>query len=757
MADSFMDLTTPTSPSQTSTPAPQMTPSPSKPLTQPPRKPISPAMYQYLQKQMRNIVASGGSEADVAKFLELETSGDGVKIPPVTVAPSPNRVDMPSELRGISMNALQGITFGFGDEVMGSLLGALTGEGARAGREEYRRELEAWNQTHRKTAIAAEIAGAVLTGSALAKVGGALAARVGGAALRGAAEAAPTFLQRAVSAAAQGGAAGGAYAAGSAQGGVGDRTKAALVGGAFGAVTGGLLSGASQIGGAVTKPALRSLLKGKNRLQALVPGLGTPADHAKEFLVDALEADGVDLATAKARAATLAKTGIPVTAAELGGESTLQLASDAVAQRTPAKQRLVEDLMQRQATQGERLSGALLRTIFRGGRLGLANAHEAIDELATRQASAAAPLYQDAFKQTVKLTPRMQKLLEHPMLRKAYAAGRSIAKDEDLAGIGHGLKVPPLPDAQGGLAAQLAAMGVPADKINAALTQGTGAEMTLPVKGLDYMKRGLDVVIQGATKGEKPSLDRRGAATLRSMLGEILDEADGQVPAYASARQLWGGFEQAKGAVSAGMDFLKLHPYGVKKAISDLPPWARDFYRLGAAQSLHDKVMAVAGEKADVASRYFGGRLATNKSLQGDRILALFPDAPETAQDFMRKVAGETRVSYTTQKVARSPRGASFQQREQQAEGLIPTVRNSFPIALLNAVRSGIVGARGSFSSEVSDNLSMLLTKGLDDPAELYSLIDDLNHTRTQMLLRGRTRSVGAIVAGGQAGRIPGA
>ena len=697
----------------------------------PPTQPISitAGEYQYLRRQSMNILAGGGSEEDVARFLEIE----GHRMPARAPAAPPQQQDVetPSFVRGFSMRALQGITFGFGDEAMGAMLGVLTGDGARGGIETYRKEMDAWSAQHRKAGIVAEIGGALLTGGAVARGATALFGKA-------VASTAPTLAQRAAAAAGQGAVAGGFSGAGHAEGGFSERTKHALFGATLGAGLAGTVVPAARLVGTVSRPIVRSLTRGAQGLQRALPGVGTPEMQARELLARALKQDGIDVNTAVKRLDDFTRTGTNPSIADLGGDATLQLARDAMAQRTPAKQQLVESLLGRQGEQADRLSVGLFRRIFRSNRLGMRNAYEAEETLAAARSQAATPLYQQAFQETVPVSPRMRQLLMHPKFAAAYRIGRSIAADEDLAGVGHGLAVPPIPLAKG-MPLRVAETLFPTE---------------LPVRGLDYMKRGLDVVIKRSAEGAKPTLDRQAARTLRNMLGEVLEEVDGKVPAYAQARTVFRGFSEAKDAVTVGRDVLSKAPEVIRREVAALRPSERDFYRMGAAQSLYERVTRTTSETADVARQFFGGRLFGGKSIQGERIRALFPDAPEVADDLMRLVAAETRISHTTARAVRGPQAAGVEQIENVTEGAIPTVRASMGVMLANIARTGLVKARTGFANDVSDDLALLFSKGLQDPDELRALLFSLEHVQGKLAQRAGVGSRAAAAIGEMVGGV---
>lgn len=169
-----------------------------------------------------------------------------------------------SRLEAAITGAGQGATFGFADEMtagLASLSPNLTYEDALGG---VRERLEAGRELHPKTALGAEVGGALLTGLAA-----------------GPAVTAKTALGKAGQAAGIGLGEGSLYGFGVGEGGAENRAKSAATTGALGAVTGGALSlGGSGIGAIVDK------LKGSKAARGMVSS--TPS-------VDELKAAAGDL------------------------------------------------------------------------------------------------------------------------------------------------------------------------------------------------------------------------------------------------------------------------------------------------------------------------------------------------------------------------------------------------------------------------------------------------------------------------------
>lgn len=726
-------------------------PQPSSATTSPSKPRVSPGERNYLRQQGRHILLQGGSESDVVNFVQTHMGMPverrvGKVVESFPDAPAPETPVEDNLISGLSLNALQGITFGFGDEALGSIMGILTGEGVSGGIESYRERLRAWNDANPGKAFAAEMLGGFLTGAGAARALGLGAAK---------------GLGAKVSAAALEGAVGGAVAgAGYTEGSITDRTKGALIGGAFGGVLAPAFAGAAHGVGSVLKPAMRGILDKFNNLASRrIPGI-QPASrrHAEHFLLETLDTEGLTIEELRNAANSMRANGVSPTLADLGGESTLSLLSETLSTRTPVKQQLAEQLLSRQAEQGARLSGSLFRRIMRSTNFGLKNAYDAVDDLAVARKQAAAPLYEEAFQHVVPTTPRIKQVLSNPRFRAAWEEGRRIAQSEELAGLNRGLEIPDLPATSLRDAAeqQLIDMGVSGERLNAMLAQLPDAfPETLPVRGLDYMKRGLDVIIKRGLRSEKV-LDAQEVRALRSLREEILGFVDEAVPSYGQARTVWGGMSQAMEAVELGQEFTKKAPPVVAREIEELfnkSPSLADFYRLGAAQSLYETATGTAARKetADIANRVFGGRIYGAKNQDALRIQALFPDAPEVAEDFMRQVAAEARLSHTARTAGTSRTGRALQEFEENVEGTPPGVRMTATLTLLSAMRDAVVKAQRRFRQDVSDDLASMFSRGIDNPAELDLLLDRLSHLETNRLLKQR---FGRAARGGTAASL---
>lgn len=730
-----------------------------------PRIPDKGAMTPYqdfLYRQWARIKARGGTDQDWAKYLQ---HAEGLPLRNIMNAPREDTgAPTPGLALGLSMSALQGITFGFGDEALGGLVGLATlatGGGIEQAANRQRQTTEGFREQRanipRKVGIPGEILGAI------ANPANALLAPIKGAGL----------LRTAGRVARVGAGAGAVTGAGEADGPISDRAKGALVGGTAGAILAPIVVGGAHLGGAGLKGSVNLLTRWGT---ALGERRGVGAPRARELLAQAIARDGLTVEQVVQRATQAQTQGAPVTIADLAGDETMALALAAQGIRGEAKRQLADELVGRQADQGARMLGQL----FRATRLGTKNAYDAGEEILAHRQAEAAPLYAEAFHGTVNVTPKMRQLLQTPQMQDAYLLGRSIANAEDLAGIGQGLPVPELfqTSVRGALrpgerAQRIAgtrgfevtgARATPPDPslpgTPRARSFQVGGEIeqlaipeTLPIRALDYMKRGLDAVIERAGREERPTLDRQLGRSLRQVLNDALAEVDAQSPVYARARATYRGHTEALEALQLGQEgFLRKPPELIARELAALTPSQRELYRAGATQALADAIHGQTTEAPNIARRFFGGRAHGNveRSME-QRIQTLFSDKG-AAQDFMDYVRTEAKITEGSGRLlSRTPTpGVSAS----ELAGGKTVVRRQVGTTLIGLAQNLAARARAGWSEEVSDEVSNLFTKGLRDPQELQALLTSLRAYEHGLQRQGLRRAVTSAAAGAQGARL---
>lgn len=641
---------------------------------------------QHLWRMAQRVKARGGSPADFADYVRhAEERNIHVAVEPPTEDP----VEVPGVGRGIAMNALQGVTFGFGDEALGSLWGIVNaGETAQSGRDLYRQQLAAFRQQHGTIANAAQFAGGFLV--PLGALG------VAGRGAKGVVQAASK-----TTAALVGAGAGAVAGAGEATGGLSDRAKAALVGAGFGAVIGGV--GASLVTGlarATGRGASRVASWFGSRFASSAESLpGAPARVARTMLAEALERDGLSGQQAATRAALRAAKGLPTTVADVGQDNVMDLAQTAARMRGPHQQQFAQAIADRASTQNQ----GLLEEVGRASRLGLQNVYDLAPQMEAQYRRLVEPLYQQVYQQEARLTPNIRKMLQEPDWRAVYERGRNVAMQEDGAGLIRGLPVPIL---------------------------GDELPETLPVRALDYLKRGINAMQGRLGTESRPILDQQTAKAMQARLSTVLRDIDDQVPVYGQARAIAEKFFDNRDALEQGAaGFLTKSPRLVAQELKNSS--SPTMYRMGALQSISD---AISGSGPGVSNFR---QMLTGAGLHGpqgkamaDRIRYLVDD-PDAAQGLMDRIAGEAAIARTGQKLSRITGATS----DQTARQLVPAS------TVVGGVRDrmGVRRPPTARAQAVADELTRLFAKGIDDPHELVQELARLD----RFVLRGRAVSAG--------------
>jgi hypothetical protein len=622
----------------------------------------------------------GASPAQIASYIDRSEANN---LRAIIMEPNQPAPEYPGIIRGTTQQVLRGATFGFSDEALGSLAGLLSPSlTMQEGRDLMRGEQRAFQEQHPKGSLAANLAGGVAgagaaPGMATLGAGGRLAAAGVGAVM------------------------GAIAGAGEAEGGLSERSKSALLGAGIGAVAGPVIGGAVNVaaratGAIVSRAVPEAFRKRVSGLMASIPG--TPQRAALTALTEGLDADGVTPAIAAARVAQRTALGTPTTVADVAGDHTLAVIETAQSFKTPEQQAFASRIVTGAIQSGERLLDAL----GAGTRVGLQNVHELARRVIQRRADVSAPLYEVAHSQTVRLGTKTKSLLNQPLWRESYEMGRQVSIQEKSGGIAVGLDIPALPKA------------IPD---------------VLPVKAIDYMKQGLDVIIERAGTEGRPSMSTRTARALRAQLGLALDEVDAAVPIFRQARATWAGYSQPLDELKAGMeDFSTSTPAAIAARLKNSPD--PEMYRIGAVSSIADAVHGARATAKD-AERFFGANLfGAQDRTQLARIQALF-DSPAAAQEFADRVASEATLAYPASRLG--PRGTPNPRSATQRLSGGRRVRRF-------AEQHGLAAPQQDRARQVANEITRFVALGLDDPQGLIVAL------RTIPIMRQTAaRSVGAI------------
>jgi hypothetical protein len=543
-----------------------------------------------------------------------------------------------------------GALFEFDDEISAGIRslsslapgGETPGEAFRSNVGEVRARKTAAREAHRWAFGLGTIAGAAVT------TGGAGAVIRGG----GAVTAKLTLRQLAKIGAAEGAVTG----AGVSEGGLVERAKGGAVGGAVGAVAAPVVTGVgrglgkvgtrvldvtglrpSETGGAVSRLAGRVFDTVEERAsQRLAAALPEGKDLARA--VDQL--GPIDPPRSSIETRMRSGTDRPLTIMDID-ENVAGVARAARGVQGRAKTELPRFLSERVAGQEKRvlddafrLTGAadqprtttipgptigpevrldpeLGLPLVRPGERG--SIFETTQEIITRRSKLASPLYEAAYEQSV---PRevLGDVFDDDVFRKAYERGVRIAKRE----------------------------GVDLSPIGELLPEGGGmiGPQEIPVQAIDFMKRGLDDLIEVGSRSSK-GMGRQEARGIRNKLRDMLVSVDEVVPDYAEARSVFAGESKMLEALEQGQRLFQLEPAEAESIINALPNSEREMFIRGAFEKLAEKVEG-ASASFDITKR---APLA-NRTRDRQRLRLLFP-SDEVFAEFQRGLADEATIART--------------------------------------------------------------------------------------------------------------
>ncbi|MBA1156935.1 hypothetical protein [Microvirga mediterraneensis] len=446
-------------------------------------------------------------------------------------------------LQAGNLGIQQGVTLGFGDEIMAGAMvpaelikGAITGEDSGKGLDRIsdaysrnlareRGKLEAAREQHPVMTGVGEVAGGLVTGGQLAR-GGATLMRPG------------QSLPKMVGAGAVEGAAYGAVGGfGEGEGGLENRLWDA--GG--GAVAGGA------IGGAVPLLA-RGVGAGVSAVRDRMA-----ASPAQRLLLEDIAAEGVTPAELATRRQALGPEGMLADTSE-----TLRLRAEQLAQSdNPARPGVMEALQGRNARAGDRINSAFDEAA--GPR---PDVRQTLDDIIARRSSEADPLYRQSLDRPIVWTDRLQQFIDDPIMRRGLAQGVRIQRLEALA------------------------EGRPFNPHDYAIVDFDAAGDPIVgqvpnMRTLNVAKKGLDALVEGS-RNQFGRLTEEGRA-LDQVRRSFLSQLDAMNPDYAAARQSWQGNSEVLEAFQRGREIFGsgTHPDFLAAEINDMSEAGREALRLG--------------------------------------------------------------------------------------------------------------------------------------------------------------------------------
>lgn len=654
---------------------------------------------------------------------------------------------MLSAVDNVIRQVAKGATFGFADEIAAAgnaAFGGITGapgtfggryDAALAAERAKDKDYEARNPV---SSTAMQVAGSLANPISRIAPGGSLPWRVAGNAAVGAGIGAVAGF-------------------GEGEGGFSNRMGPAITG----AATGGVL-------GAGIPLVAAGVAKGARGVGGWL-GLNNAKTDAQRQLIRALQADAVaggDDLPAVAAKLKGAPPDQPMILPDVAGEATMGLAQQVSREPGVGRATARATVNERGGlNQSTRLADAVRRGISADDFLATQQ------ELLNTRASAARPLYEDAF---TKITPtaqeaaKVQRFISDPIGQEALQKGMRVIELEHLAA---GTKFNPadygvvragteIPAAAGGVppgfSPGLATVG--GSPSSRAATKVEGKPGTWVLEGgkvpnlrlMDAVKRGYDEIVEGfRNEYGKLQLDQYGRAVnnARAVYRDTLADT---FPTYGAALKAWSGPSQALDAMNLGRRVLSGDVDQTAQAIAKMTPGEKDMFRIGAARALIDKVRGTGDTKDLTKINNVWGSDAIR-----DRVAAAFdsPKSFEEFSDFMKREMDMARTNRVIDPRAGSQTAPLLAQRAQ------PAPAGPMLSALVSSLRGDALGT-GASVLRASGALQPGVTLRAEElapylftmkPSDRARLIDELMARETTDAGReriGRALS-GALLKGG--------
>lgn len=522
----------------------------------------------------------------------------------------------------LARSAAQGFSLGYSDEAMARVRAKMEGRPYEEVLAEERENLRKFQERYPFTALGTEmVGGAVPIAATMMMPGGqalsatraaGLAKRIPGA-LKG-----PTGRM-----AASGGATGFVAGTGTSEEEGMGRLGDGFTGGVTGAVAGPLVGHTVSLGGS-----------GLGRLYDKMKPQGARESRAMEKVLEAMARDETSPAQARARLARDENLGVPSMLMDVS-PSLKTLGEATVTMPGGGRRILGEPLEARLAEGRERVASRSLQTVGKGVDFTTEEA-----SMVGRLRANANNAYEQAYARGSVNDPRIMRVLEDDTFKKAFDEARSIANTEART-------------------AQLRGED-PSKYMLQNLYEvdpdGNIVKIAIPdVRTLDYIKRGIDSLIDKGYKGAGMSTAQ--ASALKDLKKEFVRAIDDNVPEYAAARAQYAGDIEVLDALRFGREkFLtpKTLPAQAKNMVAEMSVAERDALRAGVAQALLTKVTD-APQQINAAQRVIGSP-ATQKRLE-----ALF-DNPQEYTLFKAALEREADLFRNAQEVLRNSRTANRQE-----------------------------------------------------------------------------------------------
>jgi hypothetical protein len=272
------------------------------------------------------------------------------------------------------------------------------------------------------------------------------------------------------------------------------------------------------------------------------------------------------------------RAGKPMTLADVGGENVRAMAGNVSRQPGESRNVATQFLNERDAGAGQRLNADITNYVHGGESM-----QRTTQAMLAARSETGRPAWNAVREMDGVWSPRLQEFIEDPSLRAGMARGYEIERLESLA------ERRPFDPTQ---------MGVDLD------AQGNIQMIRAPnMRVLHMGKMGLDAMIADERNEITGRLSQRGVA-LDRVRRAYLQEIDGldRQGTYRNARALWEGPSASMDAIRAGRGIFTSSPDEIAHEFGAMSPANQEFYRLGVADMVRERLMKTGFSGNDAAA-----------------------------------------------------------------------------------------------------------------------------------------------------------
>lgn len=563
-----------------------------------------------------------------------------------------------SNANGIALNVLNGLSFGFNDEMGGlteALVKRVSGDKRplsqiyHESQQKQEGEEKGYQAAHPIAAGASEAVGNFIPAVAATLAGAPEASPIGSQIIKEGS----TALRRIGRGAGLGGAAGGVAGVGNSE--VGQEMEGGVTGAAGGAVLGGAVPGALEF----ASPVVKGLRKAGSWLTGLVDNAEAPATAAEGKILQGMQRDNMTPAMAADDMRAQQQLGKPVGIVDVGGQNLKGTARAAATLPGPGKQTAAAAI----DTRADQQLGRVLGDVEQGVGVPVQDSGAVAESIVARRKAMAAPLYQAAEAKPLDLTsPGMQALLKRPTIKRAMRQAERNLQDEG-GGTGH-------------------------------------------LARIDAVKRVLDGKIGVA----KRSGDNEAVRRFTMLKQQMLEEVDRQVPEFAAARKVYAGESELADALEDGRGFLKMDPRAAGRTIEKLTEGEREMFRVGAVDAIRNRASQAAdnADHANIVKSIFGW--GKDGAYKRELMEKLFP-SKNAFEQFEARMQSELEMVRTRNHVAANSNTATKLAEQDDMGDSIATGANM----AVDAAGGNMKGALMRGARAVTDHTLGRLRSGLTE------------------------------------------